>query len=134
MDFINTVEAPEWFIKVFDEIIKYQNLRLTLLGVDMKEVRKQEKKIIDEKLKQNDWAVMAMELAINTMKKKPLLDDETREKSKILTKLIESLEKYAWAKYRYENLNNGFGLASSLIYSNTQKTITIEDEEREETL
>ena len=114
----NRVPATPHFLKMKGEIEEIEKTLASILGVDLAWFQAQR----DKEKEEFDKAIMEY----TDLQKWPT------KKQKIYVKKINTLveisgvfAKYAWVRFRFENIDNDFGVAETLKYDRVHKEIYI---------
>lgn len=133
MKFLDKVQAPDWFVKEMNKVEKLKKDTDKIYGIGLdKDVL-----LVSEKIKK---AVMAGEsdeyleklrsseaflLADKFKKEGRIPPSDVMGKFFVCAKYWDAIIDYAWARFRYENIDNSFGTAASLIYDDVNKVIEV---------
>ncbi len=123
MDFLDRVAAPDWFIEANTLHNKLFKEQADMLGEDL---MKSFTKVVKKKnLTPEQEIGEVMKLAGDLTAKGKMPPLEVQKKVGIIQNYSSIVQNSAWARFRYENADNQFGMADKLHYDEKKKFIEI---------
>jgi len=106
------IKAEEWFLEAKDHHDKLKDEGLNLIGVDKSWVEQQK----------NPGK------ALHDLVESKKLNKNTKDKIVTIFEYADVVNEHAWNKFRYENIDNEFGLTRHLFYDKETKEIVIQED------